>query len=269
MAKLLNRVLPDRAIALVKENLPLVGRMDYEPQPILLNIESSLEYHIRLHSCAKEPDTVKWIEEYVGEGDLLFDIGANIGAYSLIAAKATHGKATVYAFEPAFPNFAQLCHNIFLNGCGKNIVPLPIALSDQTTLDNLNYNNLTTGGALHALGKAVDFKDNPFDPVFQHQIISYRLDDFLSQFNIAPPNHLKIDVDGTEVAILKGAAETLANPAVKSVLIEIDESRPSSTEINQLLADKGFELQAKQKYVYGDQYEHLATIFNYLFVRKN
>jgi len=266
MARSLETFLPDRAIALIKENLPLVCRMDYEPQPILLNIESSLEYNIRLHSCAKEPDTVKWIEEYVRAGDVLFDIGANVGAYSLVAAKATRGKATVYAFEPAFPNFAQLCQNIFLNDCGRSIIPLPIALSDHTTLDQLNYNNLTAGGALHAFGKAIDFKDHPFEPVFQHRVLSYRLDDFLSQFRIAPPNHLKIDVDGIELAILRGGSDTLSNPSVKSILVEVDEGLPAVTEILDFLTGKGFELKDKQKYVYGDRYEHLSTIFNYLFV---
>ena len=113
LARMFNSVLPGRVIALVKENIVLIRKMDYDAKPILMNIESSLEYNVRLHSCAKEPETVRWIEEYVREGDVIFDIGANVGAYSLVTSKVANGKARVYAFEPSFLNFAQLCRNIY------------------------------------------------------------------------------------------------------------------------------------------------------------
>ena len=267
LARSFNAFLPGKATALLKENLTIVRKMDYAPQPILLNIESSLEYNVRLKSCAKEPETVRWIEEFVKDGDTLFDIGANVGAYSLVAAKATGGKAKVYAFEPAFPNFAQLCHNIYLNGCGDTVVPLPIALSDRTVLDNLNYNNLKPGGALHAVGKPVDFKGREFRPVFQQGVLSYRLDDVVRQFALDPPNHVKIDVDGTELSILHGAAETLSGQSVRSVLVEVEEGREEPAELVAYLEGKSFKLQEKHKYVYGEDWEDLSGVFNYLFVR--
>ena len=267
LARSFNAFLPGKAAALLKENLTIVRRMDYAPQPILLNIESSLEYNVRLKSCAKEPETVKWIEEFVKEGDTFYDVGANVGAYSLVAAKAIRGNVKVYAFEPAFPNFAQLCHNIYLNGCGDSIVPLPIALSDKTVLDNLNYNNLMPGGALHAVGEPVDFKGREFGPVFKQGVLSYRLDDVVRQFALDPPNHVKIDVDGIELSILQGATETLSGTSLRSILVEVEEGREEPTDMVEYLRDKGFTLKERHKYVYGEDWKDLSQVFNYLFVR--
>ena len=186
LARLTVSVLPGKVVVLFKENLRLVRRMDYASRDIFLNIESGVEYHVRLHSCAKEPETIQWIQEYVKPGDVFFDVGANVGAYSLVAAKTTDGKAKIYAFEPAFPNYAQLCRNVFLNNCAQSIVPLPVALSDRTGLDMFNYRTMISGGAHHAYGKAIDFRSDPFDPIFQQGALGYRLDDFISQYSIPP-----------------------------------------------------------------------------------
>jgi FkbM family methyltransferase len=243
--------------------------MDYAARPILLNIESRLEHDIRLHSCAKEPETIRWIEDSFQEGDVFYDIGANVGAYSLVAAKANSGKILIYAFEPAYRNFAQLCQNIYLNGCGESIVPLGVALSDKTAMDDLNYQNLTPGGALHALGQPRDFKGDLFAPVFQQRTLSYRLDDLIRLFAIEPPNHIKIDVDGIEASILRGAEATLRNPSIRSVLVEVEESRPETTEILEFLRCKGFELRSKHRSTSEVRSAQPSKSFNYLFMRKS
>lgn len=59
--------------------------LDYSKYKIYLNCESHAEKTIRIHSCKREPDTVKWIENLPPKS-VLFDIGANTGSYSLIAA---------------------------------------------------------------------------------------------------------------------------------------------------------------------------------------
>ena len=60
-----------------------------------MNIEDSLTFHRTNSACRKEPDTVRWIEEYLSEGDVFYDIGANVGAYSLVAA-SIFKQVTVY-----------------------------------------------------------------------------------------------------------------------------------------------------------------------------
>src|SRR4051794_37732121 len=106
--------------------------MDYEHADILLR-RSAPKIDLRLRSAAKEPWTVKWIEAFE-PGDVFYDIGANVGAYSLLAAKVGGGAVPVVAFEPSAPTYHDLCVNVALNGCDEIVTPLPFALWSETTL---------------------------------------------------------------------------------------------------------------------------------------
>ena len=55
-------------------------------------MDSDIEYDTRLRSCAKEPEMEEWFGKFFKEGDAFFDIGANVGSYSLMAAKLLDGK---------------------------------------------------------------------------------------------------------------------------------------------------------------------------------
>lgn len=266
----ITKILPDRFLLIIKANANSVKKMDYEHCDIFLNIDSAIEYDIRLNSCKKEPETVEWIETFFKEGDVFFDIGANVGAYSLVASKFFNGKIAVYAFEPAFPTFPQLCKNVLLNRCQGCIIPLQIALSDKTIIDNFNYLDLIPGGACHAFGEAIDYKGDVFKPIFKQPILSYRIDDLVKQFEIPIPNHIKIDVDGIEFSILKGADETLENPLVSSILLELEEGREEAKQIIVFLSRKGFEVHSKHQYVYdGGDTGPFSKMYNYIFKRKS
>lgn len=228
----------------VKNNITLVERMDYQREEILLNVDSECEFSLRTNSCKKEPDTVNWIETFVKEGEVMYDIGANVGAYSLVAAKFFHGKVKVYAFEPAIFNFSQLCRNIQLNKSQGVIIPLAVALSDETRIGEFNYHNQIPGGSLHTFGKAIDHVGNVFEPEYVQPMISYRIDDLIEQFKVPVPNHIKIDVDGIELSVLKGAETTLMNPSLHSVLVELEQGE-SERNITAYLEGKGFELHSK------------------------
>ena len=204
------------------------------------SLDSTFEHTVRLHSCTKEPDTVEWIETYLKEGDILYDVGANVGAYSLVASKFFNEKVKVYAFEPAFLNFTQLCKNLVLNDCLGAVVPFQVALSDETGISQFNYYNLTPGGAVHALGEAVDYRGQEFAPVATQPMLSYSLDDFIQQFHIPAPNHMKIDVDGTEFSILKGMDQILGEPSMRTLMIEVNEEKGDTESIVEYLAGKGF-----------------------------
>src|SRR4051812_1691214 len=75
----------------------------------------------------KEPDTIAWLSR-MREGETLWDIGANMGQYALIAAKKG---LTVHAFEPESQNFALLARNIGVNSLGNMVTAWPMALSDK------------------------------------------------------------------------------------------------------------------------------------------
>ncbi len=249
-----------RILATVKEKAILVKTIDYSREKIFIQIDSNTEI-ARLSPCAKEPITVNWIESFIEPGDVVFDIGANVGTYSLIIDKYTNGKAKIYAFEPSFSTFAQLCRNIYLNK-SKGVVPMYMALSDKTKICTFNYTSLEAGTALHALGEPIDYKNERFSPVFEQKIISFCIDDLLEILPIETPNHMKIDVDGIELEILKGAIKTLDNPKLKTMNVEVIEEMESSTSIIKLLEQKGYQIYAS--YRRGTP----MTICNHIFVRQ-
>ena len=270
--RVLVRVLPRRVVVSVLKRSPIdqllqvkneinpVERMDYAPRDIFLHVDSAVEHSVRLNSCKKEPDTVRWIETFLREGDVLFDVGANVGAYSLVTAKYHEGRVKTYAFEPSFVNFMQLCKNVLLNDCQESVVPLPLALSDRTTIDKFNYRNLIPGSALHALGEAVDDSGATFQPEFIQYVLSYRIDDLVEQFSLPVPNHLKIDVDGIELAVLEGAGRTLADPSVRSIILEMRDDA-TGRRITEFLNRHCFGLHSRHE-------RWTAGLFNYVFRRE-
>ena len=238
--------LTDSALLELKNGINLTGRMDYARHDIFLHVDSLTEQGTRLHSCQKEPDTVEWIETFMKAGDIFYDVGANVGAYSLVAAKYFAGAVKIYSFEPAFLNFSQLSKNIFLNKCQGTVVPLSIALSDKTTIGEFNYHDLVPGGALHTFGEAVDYKGDRFTPVYSQPVLSYRMDDLVEQFKIPGPTHIKIDVDGIEKAVLEGAQTILSGSTLRSVIVELEEG-PGEREITELLVGNGFKLDSQER----------------------
>lgn len=243
----------------LNSEMNVVEKMDYERYDIWLNINSQTEYKVRLNSCKKEPDTVQWIENFLQAGDVFYDIGANVGVYSFVASKYFQGQLKIYAFEPAFMNFNQLCKNIYINKCQDNIIPLQIALSDQTILNNFNYSSLTIGGAQNTLGEAINEKGAAFSPVFTQYTLSYRIDDLIENFGLPVPNHLKIDVDGIEFLVLKGAPKTLANSSLRSMIVELAEGEREQ-EVTNYLKNQGFKLHSQHPRM-------TPGLFNYIFQR--
>jgi len=255
------KLLPQYVQAALHERWVTVAKMDYASHEIYLHIDSTIEYWARRNACMKEPETVRWIEEFIGSGEVVFDVGANVGSYSLLIEKHTGGHAKVYAFEPTFANFAQLNRNIHLNRCGGYIIPLCIALASQTGIVIMNYSSLLPGAALHAVGTAVDNKGGTFKPAFRQPVMSYRMDDLVGQF-VEQPNHIKLDVDGIELDVLKGAERTLADPALKTILVELEPGLITYQLTIDFLKAKGFRIQSFRQHGTG----YLDT-GNYLFVR--
>jgi FkbM family methyltransferase len=258
----LANILPGMSRVALRNAINVKCRMDYAKKDIYLNVGSWVEYDKRLKSCAKEPETVAWIEGFIMEGDVVYDIGANVGAYSLLIAKRLNGKGRVYAFEPSFSTFAQLCGNIALNDCSQTVSPMYLALSDKTAIEDFKYTSIDAGTALHGLGQ----NSAVAGVVYQQQMISYSLDELIGDFALEPPNHIKLDVDGIEYGILKGAAATLADRRLRTVIVETEDTRDGSGDIAGLLLKAGFELHSQHPHNQ-NPFHSGPYVRNCLFVR--
>lgn len=168
----------------------------------------------------KEPETIAWINSFQ-PGETLWDIGANVGIYTIYAAKKG---IRVLAFEPHFANYFQLCINVMLNNLQDRVMPLCLAFAHEKSVDTINLASVDFGTSMSSFGSNLDFRGNPYQPVFRQGMVGYDIDSFILDFKLQAPNHFKIDVDGIELEIIKGGSNTFANPAVRSVSIELIDS---------------------------------------------
>jgi FkbM family methyltransferase len=214
-------------------------RLDYPGAEIRLRVTTKAE-RVRLKACAKEPFTIEWIHRCVRAGDVLYDIGANVGAYSLVAAKQPGGGARVFAFEPSYANVAALTANVVLNGLAGQVTPMPIALSNQDAMTVFGLRALEAGSARHTLGTGPS-DEGP--PVYRQPVMTMRVDALVERFGLPQPNHIKLDVDGGELEVLEGATRALASPELRSMLVEVSTSL--SAQVTDILERHGLHLDGK------------------------
>lgn len=189
----------------------------------------------------KEPATLLWLDS-IPENTVLWDVGANIGLYSVYAA--LRSSAIVYSFEPSVFNLEQLARNIFINSCQDRVTILPLALTDQISIQSFNLSTTAWGGALSSFGVDFDQFGGKHISSFQYKTLGTPMSFLVDQLNIPQPDYLKIDVDGIEHFVLRGGSEILFN--VKSVLVEVtDDFLEQSSESTLILKSAGFTLYRK------------------------
>jgi FkbM family methyltransferase len=189
----------------------------------------------------KEPETLEWIDS-VALNSVVWDIGANVGIYSIYLAKLK--QCRVYAFEPSVFNLEFLTRNIFLNGLQYLITVVPLSLSNHVSENLFRMSSTQWGGALSTFGENLDQLGNEFKEVFEYKTIGISMDQAVSFLNLPFPDHIKIDVDGIEHFILSGGSSVLLN--VKSVLVEINDDFDNQSVLStQLLKDAGLVLYKK------------------------
>ncbi len=185
-----------------------------------------------------EPETVAWVESLPADA-VLWDIGANVGLYAIFAAKRG---LTVIAFEPSAATLAVLVRNIEINHVEDRVFAYGVALADQTRLDHLFMDSERTepGHAVHSFGTR-ETVAGAIQGGFRQAAIGYAADAFVAQFDAPKPTHIKLDVDGIEPAILRGA-EGLMRSTVREIMVEIyDAENPkNAADIRAALAALNF-----------------------------
>lgn len=204
-------------------------QLDFKEKSLYIYTNNIREYKTRANSCKKEPETCGWLKKVSGPNEILYDIGANIGSYSLIAASLG---TKVYAFEPSPENYSTLHKNSRLNSLSHLIVPLPFVLGSKNSEEEFSAHEVTSGATATFKSGNIDERTREFLPMM-------KLDSVIEMFQISKPTIMKIDVDGAELEVLKGAAETLSDKSLKSILIEVEEDLKD--EVGRIMNENGFQ----------------------------
>ncbi len=213
----------------------------------------------------KEPETLEWIDSFKGEKIVFWDIGANIGLYSLYAA-IKHPNIEIVSFEPSVNNLRILSRNIYKNNFFKQIKIFQLPLSEQeNTFSNMNEMEFIEGWSMSTFGESKDFEGSIFKPNHAYKLFGTNINYLLDKKILKFPNYIKIDVDGIEHKILLGANNHLKNNDLKSLSIELNENYDEQfNSVNNLMIENNFTIkQRKQGKIQKDQ-KFLKT-FNFIF----
>jgi FkbM family methyltransferase len=145
-----------------------------------------------IHGCwlgSYELEMQKCMAKHVNRGDVFFDVGANVGFYSVLAARLTD-PALVYSFEPLPMNLSYLHQHVELNGI-TNIKIVAVAISDEVGTAFFEVGKTRAMGRLRESGDLC--------------VRTSTLDALLSEDKLAPPNCIKMDIEGAEFQALLGA----------------------------------------------------------------
>ena len=127
----------------------------------------------------KEPETIAWIDQF-NVDDVFWDIGANMGVYSLYAA--TKG-VNVVAFEPSAANYYLLNKNIEINKISDKIKAYCLAFNNDTLLDKLYMSNMELGGAHSSFSHNINQHGESFTPKFAQAMLGFSIHEFIKIFS--------------------------------------------------------------------------------------
>lgn len=207
---------------------------------------SSFEYPIKsaigcyLFTGMFEPAEVAFVQENLKLGDIFFDVGANAGIFTVIAAKKIGPNGHVYAFEPGESELKLLKHNIAANNL-TNVTVVESAVSNKSGTAQFA---VCYDGAMNSLAKT----DHPGQKIKAWQTIeTISLDEFVEKMNINKVNLIKIDVEGAEQLVIEGGAATFASQEQLMILLEAANLNASSFnysvwDLLSKLIDMGFNM---------------------------
>ena len=188
----------------------------------------------------KEVEVRNYIKDFMNNEDVFFDIGANIGVFSVYAAKI-HPCSKIYSFEPEYSNLNLLKNNILANKLDHQVNIFSVGISDKVGFSNLHLSNTEPGAAVHTENRShISKTDEGYNVVWKEGIMTSTIDEICENLNVIP-NCIKIDTDGNELKILKGATKTLKNSVLRSLIIEMplhNEDQTLACEI--ILKESGF-----------------------------
>lgn len=208
-----------------------------------------------LYCGLHEYNDMAFLLHFLREEDLFMDIGANVGSYTVLASG--HIGAKTFSFEPVPSTFSHLVNNVSINKMSDKVKAFNLALGSQK--GSINFTS--TYDTINHVAKDVDTNtiSVPVETV----------DNILVDQKI--PILLKIDVEGFETEVIKGAGNTLQNNDLKAIIIELNGSGGrydyDEKEIHHTLINAGF-----KPFLYNPKERQLTEVnqfgsYNTIYIR--
>ena len=219
----------------------------------------------------KEPETLEWIDNFKKREKIIFwDIGSNIGLYSIYAA-VNFKNIEVISFEPSTSNLRILSRNISINNLENKIkiFQLPLGFYKNKFLD-FHERKFNEGESHNSLNENIDFEGKKINPTNKYKIFSTNIDQIIEDKILEIPDYIKIDVDGIEHLILKGGLKLLKNQKILEIQIEINENfKEQFNNVLNLMKECNFKLKGKKRNDLSKYYldKKFSKIYNYYFER--
>ena len=184
-----------------------------------------------LSLLTKQPGTIEWINSF-RPNSVFWDVGANVGAYSLYAA--LRADTQVVAFEPAAVNHFLLSANCEINRLDGRVDCLLVGLGSRKALAHLEVSQFAAARSFSFHGK----RDQPYSGRQAAFVMS--MDQLIDEYQLPCPNYVKIDVPGMTDAIIDGGMQTLQRPELRELHIELSDRSRNGQRIMQILEQCGF-----------------------------
>lgn len=183
-----------------------------------------------LSLLTKQPATIEWINSF-RQASVFWDVGANIGVYTLYAALRDDVK--VVAFEPAAVNYYMLSANCEVNKLENRVECLLLGIGSERGVAQLEVSQFDYGRSFSFLGK----RKRP-QPSRQAALV-LSIDQLIEEYGLACPNYIKIDVPGLTESIIAGATRTLSRDDLRELHIEMSEHSDKGQRIVAVLEQNG------------------------------
>jgi FkbM family methyltransferase len=173
-----------------------IAKLTHSGKDVFFRVQSQTEGLRQAETLTREPWVATWLGEHVRADEVLYDIGASVGTYALLAAEVA--EARVFAFESDSQLLERLAGNIALNRRADRVVSVPLTLAASTGIGRVSDDGDSAG---------------------MRAVLSFRLDDLRDGFSLPSPDHLRLDVLRAGRQALDGAVKTLATPSLKTALV--------------------------------------------------
>jgi FkbM family methyltransferase len=159
---------------------------------------------------------IQLVREILKEGDIFFDVGANIGYYSFIASQQVKSTGLVHAFEPISRNIRAITDGIETNAI-SNIAVNQLAISDTEGKLTIFQADKDIGNSGWASIIQTKLKHHPIE------VTVTTLDSYVQKHNIAKIDLIKMDIEGAEFEAIKGMKTILTGSHKPSIILELNE----------------------------------------------